>query len=73
MWAMEPPRHAHSSPRTARHRHACWQQAACNTPKTTCEERMTKEFFQRFKSRATNSAILEIFTTDSWDAPGDTI
>ena len=35
------------------------------------EERMTTEFFQRFQSRASNSAIPELFVTGDWNAPGD--
>ena len=33
------------------------------------EERMTKEFFQKFQSRASNSAIPEMYITDDWNAP----
>ena len=34
------------------------------------EERMTKEFFQKFQSRTSNNAIPELFVTDDWNAPG---
>eukprot|EP00967_Tisochrysis_lutea_P079183 scaffold108202_cov36-Tisochrysis_lutea.AAC.1 len=35
------------------------------------EERLTKEFFKRFKPKTSHSAIPELFITGDWDAPGD--